>query len=400
MSRAARLGVALAAVAGLVAAASPAQYPMNLDQPPQVNTWSPLSSQAQGQLHWVTSSPVQGKVGERWTVTLALDTPIPAASITGATLVFMTSQARNVEVPARVSAAGDPVRQLTLTAEIPSDAVRGMAASLYLAQREYGGIPIPLSAPAAPGLIVLPPGAPEVVWRSGAPMGGKVGDEVTVKVALEPPIARDEVKAVDLHFTGTGGTLGYSTQDRQVRARDVRTELEGDPVKEITVTGRVPPEASSGPLTVQVMRGKKFFSMVAESPRPFRLEGAPSGVGGAGGAGIGVGGAGTAGTQERPIASPSLEPNVGIGYGRLRGVVVEPMPPDAAMRMGIPPGEGGVRVKSVDPNSPAGARGLQAGDLIFGVEGEPVRSPADFERITRSTRPDEPAQIEAGRPRP
>jgi S1-C subfamily serine protease len=41
----------------------------------------------------------------------------------------------------------------------------------------------------------------------------------------------------------------------------------------------------------------------------------------------------------------------------------------------------GVVVRSVLPATPAGAAGLRAGDLITTLDGEPVRSPADLERL-------------------
>jgi serine protease Do len=60
------------------------------------------------------------------------------------------------------------------------------------------------------------------------------------------------------------------------------------------------------------------------------------------------------------------------------GITVVPLTPDLAAQVGVRRGTQGVVVQDVDPNGPAAAAGIQEGDVIQEVNGQPVRSTTDL----------------------
>jgi len=77
---------------------------------------------------------------------------------------------------------------------------------------------------------------------------------------------------------------------------------------------------------------------------------------------------------------PKETAQVGLGGGEgahaLAGITVEPAPTDRSGRK-----LGGVRVREVDPESPAAMAGLRPGDIIREINRKPVKSVQDFERL-------------------
>jgi serine protease Do len=74
------------------------------------------------------------------------------------------------------------------------------------------------------------------------------------------------------------------------------------------------------------------------------------------------------------------------------GLAVRPLTPGAAREAGVR-ARAGVLVTAVEPESAAAAAGIQRGDVILEVEGRPVKSVADFERLTRTLRPGQPLSV-------
>ncbi len=66
------------------------------------------------------------------------------------------------------------------------------------------------------------------------------------------------------------------------------------------------------------------------------------------------------------------------------GVSVEPLTPELADRVGVPKGVRGVVVDDVNPNGRAADAGLQSGDVIEGVNRQPVRSVDELRTAVRS----------------
>jgi serine protease Do len=67
--------------------------------------------------------------------------------------------------------------------------------------------------------------------------------------------------------------------------------------------------------------------------------------------------------------------------GTLRGISVQDLNSALRSRLGLPGGLSGVVVGGIDPASPAGQEGLQAGDVILEIDRHPVRNASDFERL-------------------
>jgi serine protease Do len=74
------------------------------------------------------------------------------------------------------------------------------------------------------------------------------------------------------------------------------------------------------------------------------------------------------------------------------GLAVEPLTPETAREAGTRAREG-VLVTAVEPESPGAAAGIRRGDVVLEVEGQAVRSVADFERLTKTLTPGQPLSV-------
>jgi serine protease Do len=70
-----------------------------------------------------------------------------------------------------------------------------------------------------------------------------------------------------------------------------------------------------------------------------------------------------------------------VQQGTLRGIAVQNLTSSLRDEVGIPPNVTGVVIVQLDPNSPAAQYGLQAGDVIEGINRQPVRNVADFNKL-------------------
>jgi S1-C subfamily serine protease len=84
-------------------------------------------------------------------------------------------------------------------------------------------------------------------------------------------------------------------------------------------------------------------------------------------------------------------PNSGSGGGKL-GIGVEPLTSELAQELDLPAGTQGVVVTSVDAAGPAGAAGIQRGDVIQEINRQPVRS-VDELRAALDKSGDKPALL-------
>ena len=92
---------------------------------------------------------------------------------------------------------------------------------------------------------------------------------------------------------------------------------------------------------------------------------------------------------ERP-ANLSVTPGVGKApsQGTLRGITVQNLTPAIRNQLGLPSELHGVVITEIDPNSPAGQAGFQQGDVIEGINRQPVRSAQDFQRLASEAKGD------------
>jgi serine protease Do len=92
---------------------------------------------------------------------------------------------------------------------------------------------------------------------------------------------------------------------------------------------------------------------------------------------------------ERP-SNLSVHPELGStpSQGTLRGISVQALTPDLRQQLGVPSDIHGVVISDLDPESPAAQSGLQQGDVIEGINHQPVRSVADFERLAAQAQGD------------
>jgi serine protease Do len=85
---------------------------------------------------------------------------------------------------------------------------------------------------------------------------------------------------------------------------------------------------------------------------------------------------------ERPANLPIT---AGVGKapseGALRSITVQNLTPDLRDQLGLPPNARGVVITDLDPDSPAAQARLQRGDVIEGINRQPVNSVTDFNRL-------------------
>jgi serine protease Do len=92
---------------------------------------------------------------------------------------------------------------------------------------------------------------------------------------------------------------------------------------------------------------------------------------------------------ERPA---NLAERAGVGkaplQGALRGITVQNLTAGLRNQLGLSNTVQGVVITDMDPNSPAAQQGLQQGDVIEGINRQPVRSVADFNRLAAEAKGD------------
>jgi serine protease Do len=77
------------------------------------------------------------------------------------------------------------------------------------------------------------------------------------------------------------------------------------------------------------------------------------------------------------------------------GLEVRPVTPEIARQLNLKSPEG-VVVTRVEPDSPAGGS-VMRGDVIREINGQPVKSPADFARLTKDVKKDQPLRLRVER---
>jgi len=84
---------------------------------------------------------------------------------------------------------------------------------------------------------------------------------------------------------------------------------------------------------------------------------------------------------ERPSDLNARAGGGGVQQGALRGIDVQNLTPSLRDQAGIPPNVTGVVIVQLDPNSPAAQFGLQEGDVIEGINRQPVHNVTEFNRL-------------------
>lgn len=72
--------------------------------------------------------------------------------------------------------------------------------------------------------------------------------------------------------------------------------------------------------------------------------------------------------------------------GALAGILVQNLTPSIREQLGLRSNVRGVVIAQLDPNSPAAQAGIQEGDVIEGINRQPVNSTADFNRLAREAK--------------
>ena len=91
---------------------------------------------------------------------------------------------------------------------------------------------------------------------------------------------------------------------------------------------------------------------------------------------------------ERPADLSVRAGGGSVREGTLRGMAVQNLTPALRDQLGLPANVTGVVIAELDPNSPAAHKGLEAGDVIEGINRHPVRNVADFTRLAADAKGD------------
>jgi serine protease Do len=89
--------------------------------------------------------------------------------------------------------------------------------------------------------------------------------------------------------------------------------------------------------------------------------------------------------DSNPFQKPAPEAQKGVVEQSL-GLSVIPLTPQIAGQLGVPPATHGVVVNAVDPNSDAGGKGLQRGDIILSANYTNTSTRADLEAAVKATK--------------
>ena len=89
---------------------------------------------------------------------------------------------------------------------------------------------------------------------------------------------------------------------------------------------------------------------------------------------------------ERPANIAARGGVGGVQSGALRGVAVQNITAAIREQLGLPPGVTGVVISELDPSSAAARTGLQEGDVIEGINRQPVRNVGDFNRLAEKAK--------------
>ena len=108
-----------------------------------------------------------------------------------------------------------------------------------------------------------------------------------------------------------------------------------------------------------------------------------------------AGGIASASAADKP-RSPNRRTMAFMGERGRLGVLVEDVTPDDVQRLKLDL-ETGVRVRSVEEDSPAAAAGLKEDDVVLKYQGEPVHGASQFARLVRETPVGRTVQMEISR---
>jgi serine protease Do len=89
--------------------------------------------------------------------------------------------------------------------------------------------------------------------------------------------------------------------------------------------------------------------------------------------------------ETNPFQNPAPQAQKGVVEQAL-GLSVIPLTPQIAGQLGVPPATHGVVVNAVDPNSDAGGKGLQRGDILLSANYANLSTRADLEAAIRATK--------------
>jgi S1-C subfamily serine protease len=87
---------------------------------------------------------------------------------------------------------------------------------------------------------------------------------------------------------------------------------------------------------------------------------------------------------EAPPRTPAPDPRDITGRNPLGGTRVVTLSPGAAEEAGLDPFATGVYVQAMDNGGPAAQLGLRPGDIVREINGQPVRTTADLDRLIRA----------------
>jgi serine protease Do len=198
------------------------------------------------------------------------------------------------------------------------------------------------------------------IIKTGKVSRGYIG--VTLQ-ALSPELAQ-QFGLKDTHGAAvTDVSPGGPGEKAGLKTGDVITAINGAKVQDsneltLAVTQHAPGET----VTLDVVRnGQSQKVTVTLGQRPTGLEWAE-----------GKRGQGNNGDSDE---------NDNGGNTSARGISVQPLTPDLAQQVNVPPTTKGVVVTDVDQGSPAAESGIGQGDVITGVDRKPVTSVQDFTRL-------------------
>lgn len=309
--------------------------------------------------------------------TFAQDKAVPAAPLASATAVPSLAPVVGVVLPSVVSIAVKGVMQPTADQQTDNPAFQQNGAPDGTAGKEVRGEGSGVIVDAAKGLVITNnhvvsfASQIEVTLADGRTVPGKVlGTDPGMDVALVQ-IPADNLKAINIapqqnlrvgdYVLAVGNPFGLGeTVTSGIVSALGRTDLGIEGYENFIQT-----DASINP-------GNSGGALVDLNGN---LVGMNTAIVGPNGGSVGVGFAIPVQMISQVVAQ--IEKYGNVERGQL-GVQIQNLTPDLVAAMGLPNGQAGAVITEVNPNTPAATAGLNAGDVVTGLNGQPVASSADL----------------------
>jgi hypothetical protein len=207
---------------------------------------------------------MQGGVGTKVTIVIGISPAIPDRDLLGTMVAFTSPQGGMALSKAAYTPNGEPASEMTFVTSVPSTAANGpLTVGITPSDSTTGTIFVKSPTSFQVGGGTPPTPTPKLIWVSVEPAEAPIGSQVTVTVDLDPPVTKSTLDWVSVVFNSYNED-GFAFEE------EIEISLTGDPVTRMTLRSRVPEEAVTGHIRVQLGLDSGDL-LETRSTTPFRV---------------------------------------------------------------------------------------------------------------------------------